>query len=82
MIYKLKKIFARRKKIDGLEEVFSEYRFKDFTAKAKFESRFGSRIDFSGLNFLYFGVVLVSAVFLVQVYNLQIVKGEEYAKKK
>jgi penicillin-binding protein 2 len=81
MIYKLKKIFARRKKIDGLEEVFSEYRFKDFTAKAKFESRFGSRIDFSGLNFLYFGVVLVSAVFLVQVYNLQIVKGEEYAKK-
>lgn len=81
MIYKIKKIFSRRNNFDSLEEVFSEYKFKDYTSRAKFESRFVGRMNFTGISFLYFGISVMFIFFIAQAYNLQVVKGEEYKQK-
>ena len=64
-----------------MEEVFSEYKFKDYTSRAKFESRFAGKINFSGLGVLYIAIVVVFTFFVAQAYNLQVVKGEDYKVK-
>lgn len=81
MIYQLKKIFSRRNSFDSLEEVFSEYKFKDYTSRAKFESRFVGKINFSGLSFLYVGIAALFVIFIAQTYTLQVIKGEDYKQK-
>lgn len=81
MIYKIKKKFSRKNTFDSLEEVFSEYKFKDYTSRAKFESRFVGRMNFSSVNFLYLGIMVMFVFFIAQAYNLQVVKGEEYKLK-
>jgi penicillin-binding protein 2 len=81
MIYKLRKLFFKRKNFDSLEEVFSEHKFKDYTSRAKFESRFVGRINFSGISFLYVGITVLFTFFVSQAYNLQVIKGEEYKEK-
>lgn len=81
MIYKFKKIFKQKWQSDNFEEVLSEFRFKDYTSKQKMEDRFGKRMNFSGINFLYLGIIIVFVFFFAQAYNLQIVQGEEYEKR-
>ncbi len=81
MIYRFKKIFSQKNSFDSLEEVFSEHKFKDFTSRAKFESRFVGRMSFSGVSFLYLGIIVMFVFFIAQAYNLQVVKGDDYKEK-
>jgi hypothetical protein len=66
MIYKLKKILTKKRDVGEFEEVFSEYRFKDYTTRQKFEGRFGSKMNFSGVNLISFGLVGMFVFFITQ----------------